>query len=71
MQFAEIQKLKENLTDNQLFIHLNYSENYKFQQQNKTQSAYFGSKSFSLFTAYTYYRTSDGNLEKNQFTVAS
>ena len=41
VQFVEIQKLQENLTDNQLLIHLDYSENYKCQQQNEVQCASF------------------------------
>ena len=64
IQFAEIQKLEENSTENQLLIHLN-------QQQNEIQSAYFGNKSFSLFTTCSYYRSTDGEIEKIPITVTS
>lgn len=41
VQFVEIQKLQENLTDNRLLIQLDYSENYKCQQQNEVQGVHF------------------------------
>ena len=39
-------------------IYLDDSENYKSKHQNKIESAYFGSKSFNLFTTCTYYQNS-------------
>ena len=36
--------------------HLDYSKYYKSKHQNEIQSAYFGSKSVTLFTACTYYQ---------------
>ena len=41
VQFVEIQKLQENLTDNRLLIQLDYSESYKCQQQNEVQGVHF------------------------------
>jgi len=69
-QFAEIRRLTDNLSDNEMLIHLDYSENYKCKEQNEIQSAYFGNKSFSLFTACTYYMK-DGLLEKLPITITS
>ena len=54
-QLKEIRRITDSLTMEEILIHLDYIENYKSDHQNEIQSAYFGSKSFSLFTAYTYY----------------
>jgi len=49
-QFAEIKRVTDDLGEDEIVIHLDYSENYKCKQQNEIQSAYFGNKGFSLFT---------------------
>jgi len=46
-QFAEIKRVTDELGEDEIVIHLDYSENYKCKQQ---KSAYFGNKGFSLFT---------------------
>ena len=56
---SKISYLKANIKVNEVLIHLDYSENYKSQDQNEIQSAYFGHPSFSLFTACPYYRCSE------------
>ena len=58
---SNISCLKVNIKVNEVLIHLDYSENYKSQDQNEIQSAYFGQASFSLFTACPYYRCSETN----------
>ena len=55
---------------NRLLIHLDYSENYKSKHQNEIQSAYFGNKSFSLYTACTYYKQGD-IVQKLPITVTT
>ena len=69
-QFQEIRRLTDNLSPDELLIHLDYSENYKSKHQNEIQSAYFGNKSLSLFTACTYYNK-DGIIEKLPITVTT
>ena len=69
-QFFEIRRITENLNEGELLIHLDYSENYKCKHQNEIQSAYFGNKSFSLFTACTYY-CKDANIQKLPITVTT
>ena len=46
-----------------------YSENYKSQDQNEIQSAYFRQAGFSLFTACPYYRCSETNEIKTMVTT--
>ena len=69
-QFQLIRRLTDNLSAEQILIHLDYSENYKSKHQNEIQSAYFGNKSFSLFTACTYYNKGD-IVQKLPITVTT
>ena len=52
-QFTEITRMTNNINEDEISIHLDYSEKYKCQHQNEIQSAYFGNKIFSFFTACT------------------
>ena len=70
VQFRAIENIKKNLVEGQILIHLDYSENYKATQQNEVQSAYFGSRTFTLFTACVYHRE-DGQLQKLSVTVTT
>ena len=58
-QQSKISYLKANIKVNEVPIHLDYSENYKSQDQKEIQSAYFGQASFNFFTACPYYRCSE------------
>ena len=50
-QQSKISYPKTNIKVNEVLIHVDYSKNYKSQDQNEIQSAYFRQTSFSLFTA--------------------
>ena len=69
-QFAEIKRITDELGKDEIMIHLDYSENYKCKHQNEIQSAYFGNKGFSLFTACAYH-SKDGKLSKMSITVTT
>ena len=60
--------LKENLKTNVFTIHVDYSGNYKDEEQDEIQSAYFGHNSFSIFTACCYTRGIDDTLLNENFT---
>ena len=64
-------ELKQNLKFNEIILHVDFSENYKNQQQHKVQSAYFGHSSFALFTACCYLGSTDGNLMKESLVVVT
>ena len=53
-QYACYNKLKEELGENEVLLHVDYSENYSNIQQGEMQCAYFGHDSFSIFTACCY-----------------
>ena len=46
----------DNLTDDQIVIHIDYNENYKNRQANEIKNAYFGHHQFSIYTACIYYK---------------
>ena len=50
IQASTYNEVKDNLKQNDLLIHADYSENYNNKQQWEIQSAYFGHASFSIFT---------------------
>ena len=58
-QVKHYNELKQNLKPNEVILHVDFSENYKNQQQNEVQSAYFGHSSFSLFTACCYLKSTE------------
>ena len=55
-QHAYYNKLKEKLGENEVLLHVEYSENYSKIQQGEIQCAYIGHDSFSIFTACCYLR---------------
>ena len=46
---AAFQKQKENLKENEILFHVDFSENYDNQQQHTIQSAYFGYDCYTLY----------------------
>ena len=58
-QFKEITRITHNLNEDGILTHHDYSENYKCQHQNEIQSAYFGNKILSLFTARACYKQNE------------
>ena len=70
-QNSHYSRLKGNLKTNEFTIHVHYSENYKYKEQDEIQSAYFGHNSFSIFTACCYTRGIDGILLNENFTPTS
>ena len=52
---------KDGITVDSLLVHVDFAENYRNDQQNGIQSAYFGHQSFSFFTSCYYYKD-DGNI---------
>ena len=53
---------KDNLKTGEIFISIDYRENYVNKEQQETQSAYFGHECFSIFTASCYFRLANGDL---------
>ena len=62
-QHACYNKLKEELGENEVLLHVDYSENYSNIQQGEMQCAYIGHDSSTIFKACCYLRK-DGDLIK-------
>ena len=44
----------EELKEDEIVIHVDYSENYKNKHQNEIKSAFYGQGQFSIYTACIY-----------------
>ena len=69
-QHRVLRNLKENLSENEIIVYVDYSEGYKNVQQGEIQSAYFGHEVFSIFTACTYHKNQD-EVVKNSVALIS
>ena len=58
-QHSELKFLKRNLTDNDVIFSVDFSRNYDNKQFHEIQSAYFGHKAITLFTAACYVKGSN------------
>ena len=61
--------MKENLQENEVILHVDYSENYNNTQQDEIQSAYFGNSTFSIFTTCDYILNNGRELSKRSAAV--
>ena len=62
---------KDSLSDEDLLIHVDFAENYRNDQQDEIQSAYFGHQSFSLFTSCCYYKGTDNTLQQKSIVIVT
>ena len=62
---------KKDLTLDELLVHVDFAENYRNDQQDEIQSAYFGHQSFSLFTSCCYYKDGEDNLLQKSVVIAT
>ena len=63
-------KFKEGLDENEVLLHIDYSENYSNIQQGEMQCTYFGRDSFSIFTACCYL-CKDGDFVNENISIIS
>jgi len=54
-----------------LLVHVNFAKNYRNDQQNEIQSAYFGHQSCSLFTACCYYKDDGNTLQQKSIVIVT
>ena len=71
VQYAAYVAQKEKLKPGELLVHVDFAENYKNDQQDEIQSAYFGHDSFSLFTSCCYYVGADNNINHQSFVIVT
>ena len=54
----------DELKDNEMLIHVDYSENYKNKQQDEIKSAFYGQGQFTIYTACIYVKHEGKNVCK-------
>lgn len=72
-QFQSLNKLKENLERNQVYVVNGFSQNYNCKCSREIAGAYFGAskKQVSLHTGGFYYKNDDNQLTFESFAVLS
>ena len=63
--------VKDNLEENEVLVHVDYSKSYSDKDQQEIQSAYFGHNTLSIFTACYCFRGGDGEIVSKNITVTS
>ena len=63
--------VKDNLEENEMLVHVDYSKHYSNKDQEEIQSAYFGHNTFSIFTTCFYFRGDDEEVVSKNITVTS
>ena len=61
--------MKENLQENEVILHVDYSESYNNTQRDEIQSAYFGNSTFSIITACSFILNNGKELSKLSVAV--
>ena len=61
--------MKENLQENEVILHVDYSESYNNTQRDEIQSAYFGNSTFSIITASSFILNNGRELSKCSVAV--
>ena len=66
-QYSELKHLKKNLGKKDVILSVDFSRNYENKQLHEIQSAYFGHKCFTIFTAACYIHKEVKITEKVKF----
>ena len=69
IQDATYREHIKKLKDEELVIHVDYSENYKNKQQSEIKAGYYGQGQFSLFVVVIYMKQHDDTVCKNYALV--
>ena len=69
-QLKEQKDLKENLTENHKYIHMDFAKDYKCRSQNEIQSAYWNQTLVTLHPVALYFKERSAQ-EKNHINFVS
>ena len=71
-QYRKYNEIKKNMKEDEILLHVDFTESCQNSQQNEIQSAYFGHNNFSTFTAYCYVsNTKLKTLDKRSVAIAT
>ena len=61
--------VKDSFEENEVLVHVDYSENYSNKHQQEIQNARPAQNTFSIFTACCYFRGDDGEVVSKNITI--
>ncbi|XP_070579275.1 uncharacterized protein [Ptychodera flava] len=70
-QYAEIRRLKEQLPQHDVIVHMDFAENYSCKTVDEVQSAYWNQVGVTLHPIVVYFRGQDNKLEHQSFIAVS
>lgn len=70
-QFEMSRALKQNLPSNEVFIHMDFAQNYSCKTAEEIQSAYWNASQVTLHPIVIYFRGINGNLEHRSYVAVS
>ena len=71
IQHSTYAQQKMDLTTDDLLVHVDFAENYRNDQQDEIQSAYFGHQSFFLFTSCCYFINEEQKLDHKSVVIVT
>ena len=63
--------LKENLKQDEIIIHEDFSENFQLKHQREVMEAHWSHELVTVFTAVVYYKDASSNLQHISYAVVS
>lgn len=70
-QFKQQRYLKENLLENQVYIHMDFAEDYRCRLQNKIQSAYWFPTQVTIHPVVMYYNQNGKVMHKSYVFISN
>ena len=70
-QFQELKHLKEQLKQDEIIIHEDFSENFQLTHQREIMASHWSNESVTVFTAVFYYRDDNKNLKHLSYALIS
>ena len=70
LQFKELKYLKENLPNDKIIIHEDFSKNFQVKQQREVMASHWTNENVTVFTAVVYYKEDD-ELKHSSYAIVS
>lgn len=70
-QFQELRHLKEQLNQDEIIIHEDFSENFQLKHQREIMKSHWSNESVTVFTAVVYYKDDNKDLKHLSYTLIS
>ena len=70
-QFQELRHLKEQLSQDEIIIHEDFSENFQLKHQREIMKSHWSNESDTVFTAVVYYKDDNKDLKHLSYVLIS